>query len=75
MKGTVLLGVTLKDEKLTPLIVYRGNSNGEIARNSVGMPASLKCVCQDKAWVDQRVFKHWILKIWAPFPLKKDNPT
>ena len=52
MKGTVLLGVTLKDEKLTPLIVCRGNSNGEIARNSVGMPASLKCVCQDKAWVD-----------------------
>jgi DDE superfamily endonuclease len=39
------------------------------------MPASFKYVCQEKAWADQRFFRHCILEIWAPFALKKNNPT
>ena len=74
MRCTVLLGVTLNSEKLTPSVVFKKGSNGRIARNFAGMPASLRYVCQDKAWVDQRVFKHCITEIWAPFTLEKDNP-
>jgi DDE superfamily endonuclease len=74
MRCTVLLTVTLNGEKLTPLI-FTGKSNGRIAANLAGMPASLKYGSQDKAWVDQRVFKHWIMKILAPFALKNGKPA
>ena len=58
MRCTVLLGVTLNGEKLTPSVVFKKGSNGRIATNFAGMPASLVYVCQDKAWVDQRVFRY-----------------
>ena len=60
---TVLLGVTLNGEKLTPLVVFKGQPNGSIARTFNVMPASMKYVCQAKAWVNQRVFKHWIAEV------------
>ena len=75
MRCSILLGVTLNGEKLTPLVVFKRKSNGRIAKNFAGMPASMRYVCQDKARVDQRVFKYWNMEIWAPFALKEDNPT
>ena len=36
MRYTFLLGVTLNGEKLTPLFVFKGKSNGRIARNLLG---------------------------------------
>ena len=67
MRFTVLLGGTLNGKKLTPLVIFKGQLNGRIARNFNGMPASMKYVCQEKAWVDQRVFKHWIAEVWKSF--------
>jgi DDE superfamily endonuclease len=58
MRCTVLVGVTMNGEKLTPLVVFKGKPDGRIARNFGGMPASMKYICQDKAWVDHRVFKN-----------------
>ena len=71
MRCTVLLGVTISGEKLTPLVVFKGKPDGRIARHFGGMPASMRYICQDKAWVDHRVFKNWIDQIWAPFALEK----
>ena len=42
MRCTVLLGVTLNGEKLTPLVVFKGQPNGRIARTFEVMPASMK---------------------------------
>ena len=58
MRCPVLLGVTLNGEKLTPLVVFKGLPNGRTARTFNVMPASMKYVCQEKARVDQSVFKH-----------------
>ena len=66
MRCTVLLGVTLNGEKLTLLVVFKEQPNGRIARTFNGIPASMKYICQEKAWVDQRVFKHWIAEVWRP---------
>jgi DDE superfamily endonuclease len=73
MRCTVLLGVTMNGEKLTPLVVFKVKPNGRIARNFGGMLASMRYICQDKAWVDHRVFKNWIVQVWAPFALEKGN--
>ena len=66
MQCTVLSGVTMNGEKLTPLMVFKSKPDGRIARNFVGMPASMRYVCQDKAlWVDHRVCKNWIDQVWT----------
>ena len=72
---TMLLGVTLNGEKLTPLVVFKGQPNGRIARTFNMMPASMKYVCQAKAWVDQRVFKHCIAEVWKPFTVERADKT
>ena len=36
MRCTVLLGVTINGEKLTPLVVFKGKPDGRIARKLVG---------------------------------------
>ena len=75
MRCTVLLGVTMNGEKLTPLVIFKCKAYGRIARNFGGMPDSMRYVCQDKAWVDHRVFKNWIGQVWAPFALEKGDRT
>jgi DDE superfamily endonuclease len=70
---TMLLGVTLNGEKLTPLVVFKGQPNGRIARTFNMMPVSMKYVCQAKAWVDQRVFKHCIAVVWRPFTVERTD--
>ena len=35
----------------------------------------MRFICQDKAWVDHRVFKNWIDQVWAPFALEKGDRT
>ena len=71
----MLLGVTLNGEKLTPLVVFKGQPNGRIARTFNMMPASMKYVCQAKAWVDQRVFKHQIAEVWRPYTVERASKT
>jgi DDE superfamily endonuclease len=66
--------VTLNGEKLSPLIVFKGEPNGRIAKTFNGMPASMN-VCQEKAWVDQRVFKHWIADVWKPLTVERTDKT
>ena len=39
---TVLLGVTMNGEKLTPLVSFKGKLVGRIARNFSAMPASMR---------------------------------
>jgi DDE superfamily endonuclease len=75
MRCTVLLGATLNGEKLTPLVVFKGQPNGMIARAFNGTPASMKYVCQEKAWVDQRVSRHWIAQVWKPFAVERADKT
>ena len=75
MRCTVLLGVTINWEKLTPFVVFMGKPDGRIARYFGGMPDSMRYICQDKAWVDHRVFKNGINLVWAPFALEKGDST
>ena len=75
MRCTVLLGVTLNGEKLTPLTVFKEQPIGMIGKTFNWMPASMKYVCQEKAWVDQRVFKHWIAEVWKLFTVERFSKT
>ena len=56
---TVLLGVTMSDEKMPPFILVTGIRDGRIARqlgllgnNQQLLPVGIKYACQPKAWVD-----------------------
>ena len=40
-----------------------------------GMISSMEYVCQEKAWIDQLVFKHWIVKVEKPFTVKRADKT
>jgi DDE superfamily endonuclease len=71
----VLVGVILNGEKITPFVVFKGQPNKRIARTFNVMPASIKYVWQEKAWVDQRVFKHWIAEMWKPFTVERADKT
>jgi hypothetical protein len=75
IRCTVLLGVILNDEKLTPLVVCKGHPNWRIARTFCGMPASMKYVCQVRRrhGVDQRVFKHRIAEVWKPITVERTS--
>lgn len=75
MRCNALLGVPLNGGRLAPLVLFKGELNGRVAGNFSGMPVSTKYICQDMAWVDQMVYKHWIMEIWTPFALMKVNPT
>ena len=75
MRCSVQLGVTLNGEKLTTLVVFKGQPNGRIARTFNWMLASMKYVCQEKALVDQRIFKHWIAEVWRPFTVERADKT
>ena len=55
----------------SPFVVFTGKPDGRIARNFGGMPDSMRYICQDKVWVDHRVFKSGINLVWAPFALEK----
>ena len=70
--ATALLRITLNAEKEASLVVIKGESCGRIPKNIAGLLALLKYVCQDKALVDLRDFKHWILEIRAAFASAKD---
>ena len=61
--------------KQTPLVGFKGKPDGRIARNFGGMPASMRCVRQERAWVEHRVFKNWMDQVWAPFALWKGDRT
>ena len=73
MQCTVLLGDTMNEETLTPLVVFKGKPDGSSAKKIGGMTASMRHVCQDKAWVDHRVFKNWIDQVWASFAPEKGD--
>ena len=75
MRCTVLLGGIMNGGKQTPLVGFKGKPDGRIARNFGGMPASMRCVRQERAWVEHRVFKNWMDQVWAPFALWKGDRT
>ena len=39
------------------------------------MPVSMKYILQQKALVEQRVFKHCIVKVWKPFTVERGDKT
>ena len=47
MRCTVLLGVTMNGEKLTPLVVFKGKPDGRIARNFGGSPNLINPILKD----------------------------
>ena len=75
---TVLLGVTLSGDKLPPMIIFKGQPNGRIAREwnnpEFGYPEDCEYEVQEKAWIDQVTFLKWIQKVWVDFCTGK-GPT
>jgi hypothetical protein len=75
MRSTGLLGVTINGETMTPLVFFKGKPNARIARNFGRMPTSMRCISEDKEWVDHRVLMNWIDQVWAPLALGKADRT
>jgi hypothetical protein len=68
---TVFLAVTLSGFKLKPLVVFKGMSDGTVAKrmnseNSDIDPRIVSC-CQKKAYCDEEIMGIWIEKSLKPF--------
>jgi hypothetical protein len=51
LQYTVLVGVTMSGEELTPLVAFKGKLDERIAMNSGGMLASrMQDACQEEWW-------------------------
>jgi DDE superfamily endonuclease len=60
-------------DKLTPLVMFKRKPDGRIARNCCGMPSSMHFVCQEKVWMNHRVFKYWINEDFSPLDLGRES--
>jgi DDE superfamily endonuclease len=71
MRITVAVGVTAAGGTLPLMIVYKGKKNGRIVREftdtSKGYPDGCTYVCQDNAWMDERVMLEWVDVVLKPF--------
>lgn len=62
-------------EKLTSLVVIKGESNRRVSKNFEGDASFIEiCLSRQDNGCSKR-FHHWIFVIWTPFACKKDNPT
>ena len=66
---SVLVGVTINEEKQTPFM-FKGRPNEGTARNFGRIVVSMHFVYQEKALVVCKAYKHWFDEVWAPFTLE-----
>lgn len=55
MQYTVLVGVTMSGEELTPLVAFKGKLDERISMNSGGMLASMQDACQEEWCTTKRL--------------------
>ena len=76
----VILWIVADGTKLPPVVVFKGNPNGRVAKELEKHPLveskQLFAFWQNKAWNNKDVMKKWINVVWrkyAHFKLKKKN--
>jgi transposase len=75
-RATLALTVTAAGDFLTPMIVFKGEANGHIAKKELPThdPTSIYA-CQKAAWMDERCMKMWVDQILAPYLSTNPPPT
>ena len=80
VRVTVILWIVADGTKLPPVVVFKGNPNGRVAKELEKHPLveskQLFAFWQNKAWNNKDVMKKWINVVWrkyAHFKLKKKN--
>jgi hypothetical protein len=50
------------------MVVFKGKSNGRIAKTEFGdYPATHQCRCQENAWIDEAVMIVWVDNVLKPY--------
>ena len=75
LRLTPAVFVTAAGNVLTPYIVYKGKSNGRIARDFLapeahGYPSDCFYSCQERAWMDEKCCLQWVEKCVKPWSEK-----
>jgi DDE superfamily endonuclease len=71
MRSIFVVSVTAAGGTLPLMIVYKGKQNGCIVRDftdaTKGYPAGCSYVCQESAWMDERVMLEWVNNVLKPY--------
>jgi hypothetical protein len=75
---TAVLSVCSNGEKLQPMIIFKGTSNGRIARTihsrNSPYPREAAYAMQPNAWMSEDIMVEWIERIFIPYTLMaRDN--
>jgi hypothetical protein len=68
-RTTVCLAVTADGRKLKPMVIFKGQPNGQIARNELPSNPNrddLAMICQPNAYQDEANMFHWIDLVLVP---------
>lgn len=65
MRVTVAAAVTAEGGLITPMIVFKGQPNGRIARTFGTFPNGSEYCCQENAWMDEQVMLKWVDQVNA----------
>lgn len=67
VRSTAILGVTLSGAKIKPFIIFKGTTDGRIARQisnkQLDLPDELEYGVQKNAWTDEPVMLDYIEKV------------
>jgi transposase-like protein len=67
MRVTVAVTVTAGGDMLPPLVVFKGQPKGRIAREFQSYPAGAVYTVQTHAWMDESIMNIWIDEILKPY--------
>ena len=62
-RATLAATVTMSGQLLLPLLIFKGQQNGQIAKKEIPtLPPIRICGVQKKAWMDESMMSLWIEK-------------
>jgi hypothetical protein len=72
-RATLAAAVTGNGKLLTPMLIFKGKSDGRIATSEFRTyPADGIYACQPKAWMDEKMMHIWIDKVLIPWKQSRD---
>ena len=74
-RATAALTVTAAGDFLTPMIIFKGKPDGQIARRELPTldPTSIYA-CQDAAWMDERCMLIWVDEVFSAYLVANPPP-
>ena len=80
-RASVMLGVSMAGERLTPYIIFKGSDKAtgrvhrEFTSRNHSYPPTMKYNVQGSAWMDEKCMLDWIERVWKPWAATKTGTT